>query len=373
MYRTGPFHPDFFLQGERPDAAATAAALRDLPVNAWVEQKPPWRPELDRVWGTAVLDAERDQILIFNGGHSSHGGTDVLHYHLGTNRWELPFPVEFPLGQLYSNTSYPEGFNLNRRPWVTGHTYQSYGFDPLARKLFFTGQQRDCFVYDPDVGDWTGRFAKPAGMVYNDCFYTLTLCATPRGLVTWTAHGRLFRLDAAAPEWVELETGGSKLPGAVVDSSTVVYDSRRDRLLFVQAGYLKPHSGEVYEYDVQRGTVRLLAVANKAALAALNLRSLDRACYVPEADLVLFANLLPATAGARQRSLAFDAANDRWVSLDIRYELDNGKQPAIPLGSGHSCGLMVDAARRLLWGVNTLDRRVYALRLDLPAADVKPL
>jgi hypothetical protein len=132
VYRTGPFHPDFFLQGERPDAAATAAALRDLPVNAWVEQKPPWRPELDRVWGTAVLDAERDQILIFNGGHSSHGGTDVLHYHLGTNRWELPFPVEFPLGQLYSNTSYPEGFNLNRRPWVTGHTYQSYGLDPLA-------------------------------------------------------------------------------------------------------------------------------------------------------------------------------------------------------------------------------------------------
>ena len=48
-------------------------------------------------------------------------------------RWyKRAFPVEFPLGQLYSNTSYPRGYNLNRRPGMTGHTYQNYGFDPVS-------------------------------------------------------------------------------------------------------------------------------------------------------------------------------------------------------------------------------------------------
>ena len=40
-------------------------------------------------------------------------------------------------GQLYSNTSYPNGYNFNLRPWVTGHTYQNYGYDPLTRQMVF--------------------------------------------------------------------------------------------------------------------------------------------------------------------------------------------------------------------------------------------
>src|SRR5204862_3371623 len=111
----------FYIAGPRPARKPFAEWLEKLPANAWTLTKPSHLPALNRDWGTAVLDPDRDLILRWSGGHSAHGGTDVLQFHLNTNRWELCYPVEFPLGQLYSNTEYPEGVNFNRRPWVTGH------------------------------------------------------------------------------------------------------------------------------------------------------------------------------------------------------------------------------------------------------------
>src|SRR5262249_17314117 len=145
---------------------------------------------------------------------------------------------------LYTNTEYPEGFNFNRRPWVTGHTYQNYGYDPVFKKMLFTGRHEHCYVYDPEVADWTGRFAKPKGMTYGSCFYTLTLCPTPQGLVCWTQQGGVFQFDAGKKEWVEVKLTGEKLPGSVVDNSTVAHDTKRDRLLFFRKGY-----GDKSKYD----------------------------------------------------------------------------------------------------------------------------
>lgn len=192
VYRTGPFHPDFYLAGDEPNAAAFEAWLAKIPVNEWVPTNPPQLPRLNRDWGTARIDPSRDMILHWSGGHSAHGGTDVLHFHLSTNRRELPFPVEFPLGQLYANKSYPNGFNFNLRPRMTGHTYQNYAFDPPSGKMVKAGHPRHFYVYDPDVADWTGRGPKPAAMRYDSCFYTLTLTATPA-------------YDCARNAWVALD------------------------------------------------------------------------------------------------------------------------------------------------------------------------
>src|SRR5436190_8878 len=213
--------------------------------------------------GTAILDPYRDLILRWSGGHSAHGGTDVLQYHLATNRWELPNPVEFPLGQLYSNTEYPEGVNFNRRPWITGHTYQNYGYDPNLKKMLFAGRKEHCYVYDPEFGDWTGRFAKPKGMSYDSCFYTLTITSTPQGLVCWTHDGKLFRYQE--PEWKEIELQGQKLPGSVVDNSTVVTDWKRNRLLFARKSYgdKAEYDGLLPAVDLKSGTVSTVTPAGK--------------------------------------------------------------------------------------------------------------
>ncbi|MEK6237525.1 MAG: kelch repeat-containing protein, partial [Planctomycetales bacterium] len=156
VYRAGPFHPDFYATPTKPNAAEFEAWLNKIPVNEWVPTNPPRLPRLNRDWGTARIDPDRDMMLRWSGGHSAHGGTDVLHFHFSTNRWELPFPVEFPLGQLYSNTSYPNGFNFNLRPWITGHTYQNYAYDPPSKKMVMAGRPRHFYIYDPDLADWVG-------------------------------------------------------------------------------------------------------------------------------------------------------------------------------------------------------------------------
>jgi hypothetical protein len=366
VYRTGPFDPDYYLQGARPDAAAFAEWLRAVPANTWMATKPPYLPQLNRDWGTAVHDPQHDLILRWSGGHCAHGGSDVLHYHQETNRWELPIPVEFPLGQLYSNTSYPDGFNFNRRPWITGHTYQSYGYESHAAKMIFTGRPRHFYLYDPAIGEWTGRAAKPRGMSYDSCFYTLTICPTPRGLVTWTREGRVFRLDAARMEWIELEQKGGKLPGAVVDNSTVVFDAKRNRLVFARKGYgdKAKYDGELHTLDLTSGTVGKLSPRGQSAASALSYLCQIR--YDPDQDLMVVGATLPPVDGLR-RTPAYDCAGNRWVSLKI-----GGDDPSGKTGRNVSLGLMHDAKRKLFWAVDT-HSNVYVLRLDAKTADVRPL
>lgn len=366
-YRTGPFRPDFFLQGPKPDAAAQEKRLAALPANTWVAMDPPHLPQLNRDWGTAVIDPDHDVILRFSGGHSAHGGTDVLHYHLSTNRWELPFPVEFPLGQLYANTRYPDGYNFNLRPWVTGHTYQNYGYDPVLKKMLFAGRPNHCYIYDPVVADWVGRGPKPPGMVYDSCFYTITICPTPQGLVAWTQSGAVFRFDAAEKKWLELETRGIKLPGAVVDNSTIVYDSKRDRLLLAAKPYGdKPkYDGQLYVLDMKTQTAGTLSPEGMAAAAAIPYLCQIR--YDATHDLLLVGGTLPPGTDGLRRTPAYDCAANRWISLRI-----TGQDPSGEKGRNVSLGMMYDARRKLFWAVDT-NSQVYALRLDPQTADRQPL
>lgn len=365
VYRTGRLHPDHYRQGPAPDPKAFSDWLAAVLANTWTLAKPPELPALNRDWGTAVLDPDRDLILRWSGGHSAHGGTDVLEYHLNTNRWELPFPVEFPLGQTYTNTEYPEGWNFNHRPWITGHTYQSYGYDPNLKKMLFTGKREHCYVWDSDAGDWTARFVKPKGMVYGSCFYTLTLTPTPKGLVCWTQEGRLFRFEGR--EWVELPQKGAKMPGSVVDNSTIVYDSRRDRLLAVRKGYgdKSPFDGTIAAVEMKSGEVAVLSPAGKERAAAVPY--LCQLRYDPGSDLLLGGCTLEPDAEGVRRTPAYDCAGDRWVSLRI-----GGDDPSGKKGRNVSLGMMHDPKRRLFWAVDT-NSNVFVLRLDVTSADLKPL
>ncbi len=312
-----------------------------------------------------MLDPDRDLILRWSGGHSAHGGTDVLQYHLNTNRWELTMPVEFPLGQLYSNTDYPEGWNFNHRPWITGHTYQNYGVDPNLKKMLFTGKREFCYVYDPDRGDWTTRFAKPKGMSYDGCFYTLTLTPTPQGLVCWTPEGRLFRFDGK--EWVEMPLKGAKMPGSVVDNSTIVFDSKRDRLLAVRKGYgdRNGFDGTIAVVELKSGEVALLSPEGKEKAVAVPYLCQFR--YDSTQDLVLGGCTMDPDSEGVRRTPAYDCAGNRWVTLRI-----GGDDPSGKKGRNVSLGMVHDPKRRLFWAVDT-QGNVYVLRLDVAAADVRAM
>ena len=77
-YRTGPFLPEYFFEGANPDAAEFQAKLRSLPANVWTKTNPPRLPQVNRDWGSAIIDPDRDLILRFSGGHCAHGGSDVI-------------------------------------------------------------------------------------------------------------------------------------------------------------------------------------------------------------------------------------------------------------------------------------------------------
>ena len=366
QYRKNPYLPEFFTQGEKPSAAAFVEKLKAMPANTWVLPNPPYTPRQNRDWGSVTIDTDRDMLLFWSGGHCAHGGSDVLQYHFAANRWELAFPVEFPLGQLYSNTSYPDTFNFNRRPWVTGHTYLNYVYDPTARKLLFTGHGKHCYVYDPDIAEWTARFDKPAGMTYGGCFYDLNCAAAAGGAVCWTKEGRIFRFDAGAGQWVEAKVNG-KLPGASVDTSTSVYDAKRDRLLIFAGSYGQKYSGQVHALDLKTMTASALSPANMSAVPAVGGFGTDRACYDIANDLALMGTLLPPDADGFQRTPAFDCAGNRWLSLKLGYETAGDKKtPVTP--RGHSSGIVFDPKRKLVWGVDS-NCRVYVLRLDVKNAD----
>ncbi len=357
-YRTGPLHPDFFLQGPKPDAAVFDKWLGSVPANTWTLTNPPQLPKLNRDWGTAVLDPDHNLILRWSGGHSAHGGTDVLHYHIATNRWELSAPVEFPLGQLYSNTSYPDGWNFNHRPWITGHTYQSYGYDILARRMVFVGRKNHSYIYDPEIADWTVREAKPPGMAYGDCYYSLNVTSTPQGLVAWTNEGKLFNFKATNNQWTALATTGTKLPGSSTDNSTLTYDSKRNRLLFARKDYgdkIK-FSGQLFAVDLK--TLEASALTPAGAEIGAAVPYVCQLRYDPDNDLILVGGTLAPNNDGTRLTPAYDCIKNEWVTLALTGEDPSGKP-----GRNVSLGMMYDTRQKLFWAVDT-NSKVYVLKLN---------
>jgi hypothetical protein len=348
------------MEGDRPNAAAHEVRLKAIPANTWVAMNPPKRYQMNRDWGTSVIDTDHDLFLQWSGGHSAYGGTDVAQYHFATNRWELPFPTELPLGLTYSNSSYPGGYNFNLRPWMTGHTYKGYAYSPELKRLVLVVRCHQWeyahdpyfYLYDPFSGDWTSRHPKPAAMCFPKHMYTVQVCHTAHGLFAWARSAALL-FDHETKTWRPLKTKGT-LPGVVVDSSGLVYDSKRDRILFVRKGYGKRHrfDGQIHALGLNNLTVSALTPEGGKAMPAIFLRE---GIYHSDADLFLW--------GAGQGQMAaYDPAGNRWLTILIA-----GTAPF-----GHSTGHVYDPKRKLCWVVEQR-AGVWCMRLDPNTAEMTPL
>ena len=359
-YRAKLFHPLTYVKGPKPDAAAAAKTLEALPANTWAVMNPPLKPKMNRDWGSACIDTNRDVMLRWSGGHSAHGGSDVIIYHFATNRWELPFPVEFPLGQTYSNTSYPGGFNFNRRPWVTGHTYKNFGYDPVGRKMLFLGHSAWNYIFDPVKADWVGRLRKPKILSYRSCFYTLTVCTAGKSLYAWGGiYGHAISLnkwDAAKQTWNQLKVTGAKLPGPQVDHSGMSYDSKRDRLIL----FPKKFGGALYALNCKTNELsKLTPTSGNDVVKKFSFwREL---VYVPDADAIV--NIGQTTMlGGERVTLAYDCAKNTWLGLKI-----GGPNPAGKGGRNVSQGAVYDPKRKLVWATSSRSQ-MWVLRLDIAKA-----
>lgn len=366
--RTGAYDPAWY-SADLPaaDPAAVAARLAALETNRWTAQPTPKKPGMNMDWGSAVFCADVDRIVRFSGGHSAYSGTAPVVYDVASDRYSLPFAPEMPLEYVYSNDQVNGEWSFQGRPWMTGHTYKSTGYDPRLRLLVFAPHDHT-FFFDSTAGRWT-RSAEPNP--YRPDFYNVTLCATPAGAVAWgigrqSGDSGLWRLDAATRLWRPLPLEGG-LPEQSPDQHGMAYDSRRDRLLLFSG--VGRRRGDVVEYALATGRARWLEPAGRERAAAPSRETV----YDPTGDAVLIA--ARTQRGESMEWLVYDCQRNEWRGIALAGDDPIGPASGPRRGGGNaagrvfnnSLGLMHDSKRGLIWAVGQYSD-VYALRCDLSAA-----
>jgi hypothetical protein len=328
--------------------------LDDLPANRFVKLPKPPRNTCggcrSRVWGTAAWDPDRDQILVWGGGHCVRSENPPIHYSPVSGRMVEGYDAQESYTQCGTI-----GSTMMNRAWVGGHSYNTYGYVPRDRMLVTSNG----YVYDPSRMDWLRhRPFKPPfhefsrGPLEHSRHGAVVMAAMKRG---YPARLWLFNLETG---WTELTKPKQKLPRF----AGFVYDSKRDRMLFAYpGGWNKPGNGSLLAFHFKNRWLETLTPANAELGRASFFREL---AYVEHADWVLFGTPYPWPADKKTKRhyvRAYDCAANRWMLLDIPGYTKFGK-PSI--GRITSEGWLYDAKRKLVYVVEVNRWIVWALRLD---------
>lgn len=366
--RTGKYLPGWFDDTPAPDAQATEAALAVLPANAWVRMQPPKVLERNRDWGTATFDTDRQQILFFSGGHCAYSGTDVSIYSTRTNRWRNSALAEMPIEFCRGTGYHAQAWSFTQRPFMTSHTYRMYAYDPILKKMVLANRSHT-HVFDPLTGEWE-RAPKPAPFQIG---FNPKLVTTPEGVMAWanpnrgskvrsfaSGEGSLYRYDKGADDWVAIATKAG-VPGVpFADLGTLVYDSKRARLLLF-ATENRTAKTSVWSCDPKSGAFEKIDVANGEHGVEYPRESV----YLPDADLVLFADARGKAADGSVVAASYDVEGKRFRGVTLGLPKDSNRKKGAYGGVG--CGLMYDAGRKLAWIVY-YDWQIWALRFDAASA-----
>jgi len=373
------FDPAWYEKAPPVDPEAVAAKLAALPANKWVDMKPPVRP-VQRDWGTAVLDARRDQLLQWGGGHCTHCGTDVAHYSIKTNRWHILHTPELPFEYCYG-VGFPVP-SMTGRPWAE-HTYLSYGVDAVTGLMLYTHSFRSyalvnpggSWVYDPGTYEWTAPQMKIEGGWFHLERHKTCAVATPKGIAVWgckrTGSGGqsgLWLADVKAKAYrpvaaTDANDRTTYPPSVYGDRHGIAYDSKRDRVLMFHFGITGKH--KVWATDLKTKKVAVLTPKGSDAFPA-DASMAREATYIPDADVVII-----CTRGKpAQHTLIYDCAADAWLKMPGAFTTDKRGRPSPAYGV--SSGIEWDAKRKLLWHVNARGH-VHAMRFDRASAGMDAL
>jgi hypothetical protein len=140
LYRVSPFRAEFCEVAEVPKDTG----LENLPPNQWVKLPAPPRNPCQgcrgRDWSTSIWDPDRDEILLWGGGHCVRSASTVAHYSPVSGRIVEGFDADESYG---SNTPADGTLALDSsvlgRPWISIHNYKHYAYDPKS-KLMVAGR-----------------------------------------------------------------------------------------------------------------------------------------------------------------------------------------------------------------------------------------
>jgi galactose oxidase-like protein len=339
------YNPLWYDAAPRGDPKKVAEWIAKLKPNTWAAVPKAPRPAAQRSWGTSIFDPDRDRWYHWTGGHEADPCSQLSIYYPGINRWTISHLSEH----------FGKGISFNGRPDCRNHTYLTYAYDTVSKKLICT-TMAGTSIYDPDRSEFEPVFPNP----FKQHCYVTSLKTTPHGVVCW--HPGYFGiLDVAGRKWKKLPVKSidkAKMPWPKTDGTSFTYDSKRDALWFSPfAGYQKP-SGQIHRYDMKTGELRTMNPGNRKEIGlgpAFRRRSIRETLYLPDADVILFNNF------HHGRQVVYDPTKNTWA-------LTNIKQTVKGLG-GVDIGLMWDAKRKLVWAMSG-KQKMFVLRLDFAALEV---
>lgn len=362
------------------DPAAHAKFLAKLPANRWVEVKPP-KSTAGRTWGSAIFDTDRGVAMKWGGGHSGYQGTDMAFYDVGANRFTIDRRAAFTPDPFERWSRRPGGRTFFNQPW-TRHMRHTCAYDPVRKVGVFadcggssfydrqTGRMvKHTWLYDPRRRRWLEPMRQPfpGGGTHSPI-----VIPTPTGVLAYQ-HLRLYEAEhlwrftgerdkPRTWRWQEIAIKGKDRPRRH-EHMTIVYDSKRDRLVFLSTAKRARGSDrrgdgppELWFLDMKRPRwVKNPTPADGGV-------STREAVYVPEADAILAYG--PAKKDDAVWTRVYLCAANRWVALPIE----------TPKYLVHEVALEYDPIHKLavlLWPPKfERDIRPHLLRLDaakLPA------
>jgi len=315
------------------DPNAHAKFLAELPVNQWVEVKPP-KSAKGRTWGSAIFDTHRGVAMKWGGGHSGYQGTDMAFYDVAANRFTIDRLPAFTPEPFDRWARRPGGRTYFNQPW-TRHMRHTCGYDRVRKLGVFCDGGGSSFydraadrmvkhtwLYDPNRRCWLEPIPQPfpGGGTLSPI-----VVPTPAGVLAYQ-HLRTYEPEhlwrfvgrAGRPEtwgWQEIGIEGDRRPRRH-EHMTIVYDAKRDRLVFLSAAKRaerRDHRGDaepqLWFFGMnERRWVR----GPKPAPGGVATRE---AVYVPDADAILAYG--PAGKDDAVWTRVYLCGENRWVSLPI--------------------------------------------------------
>ncbi len=309
----------------------------NLPINRWVELENPGRGAPTRTWGSATFDVHRQFIHYWGGGHCGYGGNDVDSYDVRQHTWRTSDQQpEFP-ERLWDRGANPAGITFQGRPWMT-HGRRSYVADPVSGRMVmvrlvrlttgydpeplraYPGSPRarpgaivstpsgyskwTTWTFDPDDNSWELLCGAPYGMD--------TLVATPHGAVGVTVSWRqrladsgyllpwresqpgderdVYLLDVARRTWTRLGGSADDAPQNLYEMTSLVYDSKRDRILLHGGGARRD---QLWAFDLKTKNWQNLAPRVASPLGAEAPVCMREAIYLPDQDVMVTVGSAP--------------------------------------------------------------------------------
>jgi hypothetical protein len=337
--RSGPYDPHWYEQDvPRVHPDSIEALLKNMPTNTWIRMSPPKEPSRAQniVWGTKVYDPDRDMVMAFCGGHSANAGSEIQEYYPHYDRWDIGFYPDWMLEWTYSAGFGPGHYTFNNRPFMTGHTYDSYCYATNLKKLVLV-KAKYTYTYDGDRHDWDSLRIRNHPMMGTD-YHCISVTATPHGAFCWThQYGRssgitpyyFFLLDPDTKQWSRITPTGDAIPRYYTEQGGTVYDSKQDRIILNSYG-------DMYQYKFSDNSFTRLNPSGSG------LSGYQReAVYLPAQDKILY-----------QGNKIYDCASNSLSGISI----SGGG------GSTNSTGYSYDANRDLVWNVE-IYHEVYVLRV----------